>query len=532
MELLFREFDLILGMDWLVKHRVSLDCATKRVVLRTEEDNEVVVIGECWNYLMNVISTLVAEKLVRKGCEAFLAYISVSVSGDSTVKDIRTDHEDVYDYRQPNKLIIKNKYPLLKIDDLFDQFRRASALRVPSYAFRVDECTGYIYGSDKPCASALSGSVRYISVSFDFVGHVVSTEGIRVDPRKIEVVLDWKQPKNVSEIRRFLGLAGYYRLFMEGFSLIAAPLTKLLRKGVPFPESEKEFVVYSDDSHVGLGHVLMQDSKIVAYASCQLKTHEANYLTHDLELVVVVFALKFWRHYLYDYGYTIEYHPSKANVVADVLSRRAMTDLRGCSLDLVCSTMRIRDRQLKDESLGLRFCQVESGSTINFGLNSDGREVTDFMAQCLTCQQVKAEHQLPSGLLRLVKIPLWKWERVTMDFVSGLPLTPTEKDYVWVIMDRLTKSVHFILVRTDYSLQKLVKLCIFEIVRLHGVSVSIISDRNPHFTSRFWKKLHEALGSRLDFSTAFHLQTDGQSERVIQILEDMLRSCVIDFRGS
>ena len=119
-----------------------------------------------------------------------------------------------------------------------------------------------------------------------------------------------------------------------------------------------------------------------------------------------------------------------------------------------------------------------------------------------------------------------------MDFVSGLPLTPSKKDSVWVIVDRLTKSAHFIPVRTDFSLQKLAKLYVAEIVRLYGVLVSIISDRDPRFTSRFWQRLHEALGTRLNFSTAFHPQTDGQSKRVIQILEDMLRECVLDFRGS
>ena len=107
---------------------------------------------------------------------------------------------------------------------------------------------------------------------------------------------------------------------------------------------------------------------------------------------------------------------------------------------------------------------------------------------------MKAEHQLPSGLLQPVKIPLSKWERVTMDFVSGLPLSPSKKDLVWVIMDRLTKSAHFIPVRTNFSLQRLAKLYVAEIVRLHGVPVSIISDRDPRFTSRFWKNLHEALG--------------------------------------
>ena len=119
-----------------------------------------------------------------------------------------------------------------------------------------------------------------------------------------------------------------------------------------------------------------------------------------------------------------------------------------------------------------------------------------------------------------------------MDFVVGLPLTGRKHDSVWVVVDRLTKSAHFLPVRTDYSLDKLTELYIKEIVRLHGIPISIISDRDPRFTSRFWGKLQEAMGTRLNFSTAFHPQMDGQSERVIQILEDMLRSCAIDYEGS
>ena len=119
-----------------------------------------------------------------------------------------------------------------------------------------------------------------------------------------------------------------------------------------------------------------------------------------------------------------------------------------------------------------------------------------------------------------------------MDFVVGLPLTRRKHDSVWVIVDRLTKTTHFLPVRTDYSLDKLENLYIKEIFRLHGIPISIISYRDPRFTSRFWGKLQEALSTRLNFSTVFHPQTDGQSERVIQVLEDMLRSCVIDYEGS
>ncbi|KAA3452451.1 Gag protease polyprotein [Gossypium australe] len=119
-----------------------------------------------------------------------------------------------------------------------------------------------------------------------------------------------------------------------------------------------------------------------------------------------------------------------------------------------------------------------------------------------------------------------------MDFVSGLPLTPKKKDAIWVVVDRLTKSAHFILVCTDYPVEKLADLYVFEIVRLHRVPLFIILDRDPRFTSQFWKKLQDALGTKLNFSTTFHPQTDGQSERVIQILEDMLRCCVLEFQGS
>ena len=158
--------------------------------------------------------------------------------------------------------------------------------------------------------------------------------------------------------------------------------------------------------------------------------------------------------------------------------------------------------------------------------------VSEFVTKCLVCQRVKAKHQVPSGLLQPIRIPEWKWDRITMDFVVGLPLTGRKHDSVWVVMDRLTKSAHFLPVRTDYSLDKLAEQYIKEIVRLHGISISIISDRDPMFTSRFWGKLQEALGTQLNFNTAFHPQTDRQSERVIQILEDMLRSCVIDYEGS
>ena len=216
-----------------------------------------------------------------------------------------------------------------------------------------------------------------------FLGHIVSVEGIRVDSTKIKAVVNWKPPRNVTDVRSFLGLADYYRRFVRVFSVIASPLTKLLRKGIKFewtdkcqnsieqlkrmlveapvltqPTSGKEYTLYNDASGISLGCVLIKDGKVVAYASRQLKPHKQHYPTHDLELVAVVFALKIWRHYLYgekcriytvhkslkylitqkelnlrqrrwlelfkDYDCIIDYHLGKANVVVDALSRNTV----------------------------------------------------------------------------------------------------------------------------------------------------------------------------------------------------------------
>ncbi|KAA3474695.1 DNA/RNA polymerases superfamily protein [Gossypium australe] len=394
------------------------------------------------------------------------------------------------------------------------------------------------------------------------LGHVVSVEGICVDLKKIEDILRWELLKSVLEIRSLFGLAGYYWRFGEGFSLIAAPLTKLLRKNTPFkwsdnqqaifeklkfvlaqapvliqPESRKDYVIYNDASHTNLSYVLMQDGKVVAYASRQLKPHECNYLTRDMELATVKelnFRQRRWIELLKNYDCIIEYHPDKSNVMANALSRRSMTKLKVMFArlssyvdDSILAELQVKPKWVSEinvkqpldilDSPSFRKCIVALMLCIlRLGLK---QEVTYFVFKCLTCQQVKAEHQFPSGLLQPIRI-------------SGLLLTLTKKDSIWVIIDRLTKLVHFLSVHTNYSLKKLAKLYIFEILRLYGVPVSIISNRDPCFTSRFWKKLYEALGTQLDFRTAFHPQKDGQSKRVIQVLEDMLRSYVIEFWGS
>ncbi|GJZ49234.1 putative reverse transcriptase domain-containing protein [Tanacetum coccineum] len=291
------------------------------------------------------------------------------------------------DYRELNKLTVKNRYPLPRIDDLFDQLQGSSVyskidLRSGYHQLRVRE-----EDISKTAFRTRYGHYEFQVMPFGltnapaFLGHVIDSEGIHVDPAKIESIKDWTSPKSPTEIRQFLGLAGYYRRFIEGFSKIAKPMTKLTQKKVKFewgdkqeaafqllkqklcsapilalPEGSEDFIAYCDASKKGLGAVLMQREKVISYASRQLKIHEKNYTTHDLELGAVVFALKIWRHYLYgtkctvftdhkslqhildqkelnmrqrrwlellsDYDCDIRYHPGKANVVADALSRK------------------------------------------------------------------------------------------------------------------------------------------------------------------------------------------------------------------
>jgi hypothetical protein len=142
------------------------------------------------------------------------------------------------------------------------------------------------------------------------------------------------------------------------------------------------------------------------------------------------------------------------------------------------------------------------------------RAIAEYVALCNNCQRVKAERQRPARLLQPLKIPQWKWEEISMDFIVGLLTTQSGYDYIWVFVDRLSKVAHFILVKTMYKGAKLAELYIARIMCLHGVPKKIVYDRGTQFISRFWLKLHEAMDTRLNFSLAYHPQTDGQTERV------------------
>ncbi|GJS76910.1 putative reverse transcriptase domain-containing protein [Tanacetum coccineum] len=305
--------------------------------------------------------------------------------------------------------------------------------------------------------------------------------------------------------------------------LCSAPILAL-------PEGSEDFIAYCDASIKGLGAVLMQREKVIAYASRQLKIHEKNYTTHDLELGAVVFALKIWRHYLYG---------TKCTVFTDHKSLQHILDQKELN-------MRQRRWSWLPYYGDLRILNMHESHKSKYSIHPGSdkmyqdmkqlywwpnmkADIATYVSKCLTCLRVKAEHQKPSGLLVQPAIPQWKWENITMDFVTKLPRTQSGNDTIWVIVDRLTKSAHFLPMRETDPMDKLARLYLKEVVTRHGIPVSIICDRDPRFTSNFWRSFQKAMGTRLDMSTAYHPETDGQSERTIQTLEDMLRACVIDF---
>ncbi|WVZ52807.1 LOW QUALITY PROTEIN: hypothetical protein U9M48_003829 [Paspalum notatum var. saurae] len=476
-----------------------------------------------------------------------------------------------------------------------------------------------------------------------FLGHILSEKGVAVDPSKVKDVLNWKQPETVTEIRSFLGLAGYYRRFIKDFSKTAKPMTSLTKKNAKYlwssnceeafqtlkklltsapvlaqPDVTKPFDVYCDASGNGLGCVLMQEGRVIAYASRQLRKHEANYPTHDLELAAVVHALKIWRHYLLgntchiytdhkslkyilsqpelnmrqrrwlelikDYDLEIHYHPGKANVVADALSRKAHCNfiearptvrVLCCEIDEIemstgqhaelysliieptikdlviaaqkqdkgmahiregisdkqkaCFTLDeqgvlwFKNRLVVPKDMELRKKILDEAHTSPFTIHPGSnkmyqdlkqkfwwtrmkREIAKYVSECDICQRVKADHLKPAGLLR----------PPASRHGSGKMSTPHTKGYdsIWVIIDRFTKSAHFIP-------QELSPYTVF-----HRPSPR---DRGSLFVSRFWEQLQHALGTKLIRSSAYHPQTSGQVERVNQILEDMLRACAMTY---
>jgi hypothetical protein len=673
--------------------------------------------------LKKQLSELIAHGFVRPSKSPYGAPVLFVKKKDGSMRMC-------VDYRALNKVTIKNKYPLPRVDELFDRLKGAK------YFSKIDLVSGYhqvrIHSDDveKTAFRTRYGHYEFLVLPFgltnapatfmnlmqiifqnhlddfvivfiddilifsktesehikhiekvltllrenrlyakkskcefmkqkvSFLGHEISSDGISMESSKVKAIQEWPAPKDVSDVRSFLGLAGYYRKFVKGFSEIAGPMSDLLRKDISFSwgsEAQKSFErlktaittapvliivdpslpfrIESDSSGYAIGAVLLQDQgkgyQPIAFMSKKLLPAEKNYSVHEQEMLAIVCAMKEWRHYLHgsshtisivtdhntlkyfesqphitsrqarwamflaDFKYEIIYRPGRENIVADALSRRkdhrqsssdndndrktndANTIMGISSSDDDNTLMKmIRDGYKKD-----RICRKILGGSYRktFTVENDiiyfhdliyvpnvpsiftvlMREVHDvkigghvgmnktleilkrkfywpkmqyhvqrYIASCQKCQENKNSNTSPIGLLSPLPIPNKKWEVVSIDFITFLPMTKNKYDAIMVVVDKLTKMVHYIPCTSDINAVQVARLFFNHIVRHHGIPSTIISDRDSKFTSLFWKELWSCLGTTLNMSSSFHPETDGQTERSNRTLEDMLRSYV------
>jgi hypothetical protein len=481
-----------------------------------------------------------------------------------------------------------------------------------------------LYANLKKCSFCLDKVV--------FLGFVVGAKGITVDEEKVKAIKEWPTPKSITEVRSFHGLASFYRRFVKDFSTLAAPLTEIVKKSVGFkwgseqdrafieikerlcgapllalPDFSKTFEIECDASGIGIGAVLMQEKRPIAYFSEKLNGAVLNYPTYDKELYALVRALETWQHYLWPkefvihtdheslkhlkgqgklnrrhaqwmefietFPYVIKYKQGKENIVADALSRRYalistlnakllgfeyvkelyVNDDDFASVFAACEKAAFgkfyridgylfRENRLCVPNSSMRELLVREahggGLMGHFGVRKTldmlhehffwpkmKRDVERVCSRCVTCRQAKSR-VLPHGLYTPLPVPSAPWVDISMDFVLGLPRSRKGRDSIFVVVDRFSKMAHFISCHKTDDATHIADLFFREIVRLHGVPRSIVSDRDVKFLSYFWKVLWGKLGTKLLFSTTCHPQTDGQTEVVNRTLSTLLRTII------
>nr|GEZ14818.1 reverse transcriptase domain-containing protein [Tanacetum cinerariifolium] len=407
-------FDVIIGMDWMAKNHVVIVCDEK--VVRISYGDEVLIIqsDDIDDRRLKVYSKID----LRSG------YHQLRVHEEDILKTTFRTRYGHYKFQvMPFGL---TNAPTLFMDLInqvckpyLDRFVIVFIDDILIYSKSKKEHEGHLKLIlrllKKEGLFAKFSKCEFWLSKVQFLGHMIDSEGVHVDPAMIESIKDGESPKTPTEIHQFLG--------------------------------SENFVVYCDASHKRLGAVLMQKEKVIAYASCQLKS----WIPCFGELRALIMH---------------ESHNSKYSIHTG------------------------SDKMYQDLTRLYWWPNMKA-------------EIATYVSKCLTYAE----------------------ENITMDFITKLPKMATGQDMIWVIVDRLTKSAHFLPMREDDSLEKLTRQYLKEVVSRHGVPISIISECDGIFTSNFWHSLHKALSTQLDMSIAYHPQTDGQSERTIQTLEDMLRAC-------
>ncbi|KAM0057208.1 putative nucleotidyltransferase, Ribonuclease H [Helianthus debilis subsp. tardiflorus] len=474
--------------------------------------------------------------------------------------------------------------------------------------------------------------------SVGYLGHVISGQGIEVDPDKIDIIKKWPTPQSVKDVRSFLGLSGYYRRFIHHYASIASPLSDLLKKDtfvwtdtqddafcklktllsstpvLRLPDFSKPFTVETDASGTGIGAILSQEKQPIAYYSVKLSPRMQQASAYQREMFAITQAIAKWRQYLLGrkfqiitdqqslknlqdqviqtpdqqkwlgkllgYEFDILYRPGKLNAAADALSRVFSSQLMAFSsqdssfltalpkhleldpvlqqlyTDVLQDPLRFPDYQIHNGLLLFRGRLVipndttikqqllqefhaspsggHSGITRTFHRLSSTffwkrmrQDVKSFVNNCSICQQVKSSSLSPAGLLQPLPIPSLIFEHIAMDFITGLPLSHGYS-VIWVIVDRLSKYAHFVALSASFTSVSVASQFVQEFVRLHGVPLDIVTDRDPRFLADFWKELHRLQGTTLSFTTAYHPQSDGQTESLNKCVEMYLRCYVMD----
>ncbi|GKC40378.1 putative reverse transcriptase domain-containing protein [Tanacetum coccineum] len=482
-------FDVIIGMDWLANNHALIVCDKKIV-----QDLPGLLPARQVELKIDLVPgvTPMARTPYR------LAPLEM--------QELSAQLQELSDkgFIRPSSLLwgALNQYPLSRINDLFDQLQGSSVYSKIELRNKVEH-----EGHLKQILEILKKEELYAKFSkcnfwlskAQFLGHVIDREGIHDE--KEEVAFQTLKQK-----------------------LCSAPILAL-------PEGSENFVVYRDASNKGLGAVLMQKERVIAYASCQLKIHEKNYMTHDLELRVDVDTLLVRHKLLSDYDCEIRYHLGKAKVMADALSRkerikplrvRALVMTIGLNLPVEILKDQIEAR--KEENYGTEdLCGIikKLESCTDGVLCLNGRSwipCRGNLKELIMHESHKSKYLIHPGSDKMyqdlknlywwpnmkAEIATYKWENITMDFVTKLPKTSTGQDTIWVIVERITKSTHFLPMKENDSMEKLTRQYLKEVVSKHSVPILIISDRDGRFTSQLWESLNKALGTQLDMSTAYH----------------------------